>query len=89
MLPESGPYRGCGRPLSDARAVLNGVLWVMHTGEGWSKLPAGYPPYQTCHRRYQRWQQDGSLQEVVERLYGALGVVLYRNLQNRSRRRGK
>jgi transposase len=87
MLPESGPYRGCGRPLSDTRSVLNGVLWIMRTGEGWSRLPVRYPPYQTCHRRYQRWQKDGSLRQLVERLYGDYGLALYLSLMNRSRRR--
>ncbi|HLX01271.1 MAG TPA: transposase, partial [Trinickia sp.] len=88
MLPESGPYRGCGRPLSDTRAVLNGVLWIMRSGEGWSRLPVRYPPFQTCHRRYQRWQQDGSLRPLIERLYGEYGLALYLGLANRSRRRG-
>ncbi|WP_206995146.1 transposase [Trinickia mobilis] len=87
MMPESGPYRGCGRPLADTRAVLNGVLWIMRSGEGWSKLPARYPPYQTCHRRYQRWRNDGSLRQLAERLYGEYGVALYLSLSKRSRQR--
>jgi transposase len=41
--------RGC--PWRDARAVLNGVLWVLSTGAPWHDLPDRYPPYQTCHRR--------------------------------------
>jgi transposase len=89
MMPESGPYRGCGRPLSDTRAVLNGVLWIMRTGEGWSRLPVRYPPYQTCHRRYQRWQKDGVLRQLVERLYGEYGLALYLSLSNRSRQRDR
>ena len=89
MLPESGPYRGCGRPLSDTRSVLNGVLWIMRSGEGWSRLPVRYPPYQTCHRRYQRWQKDGLLRQLVERLYGEHGLALYLGLVNRSRHRDR
>src|SRR5882762_1145794 len=27
-----------------------------------------YPPYQTCHRWFQRWQQDGVLDRLVEAL---------------------
>jgi transposase len=89
MMPESGPYRGCGRPLSDTRAVLNGVLWIMRSGEGWSKLPVRYPPYQTCHRRYQRWLKEGVLRQLVERLYGEYGLALYLSLTNRSRHRDR
>jgi transposase len=87
ILPEAGPYRGCGRPLTDTRAVLNGVLWIMRTGEGWSRMPVRYPPYQTCHRRYQRWQKHGLLRQLVERLYGDSGFALYLSLANRSRHR--
>ena len=89
MLPDSGPYRGCGRPLADTRAVLNGVLWIMRSGEGWSRLPERYPPYQTCHRRYQRWQQDGVLRQLVEHLYGEHGLALYLGLSDRGRQRGR
>lgn len=32
-----------GRPRVEARAVVNAVLWVLSTGEGWSKLPGRYP----------------------------------------------
>jgi transposase len=47
---------GRGRPWRDTRAVLNGVLWILRTGAPWHDLPSRYPPYQTCHRRFQHWQ---------------------------------
>ena len=50
-----------GRPPQEARAVLNGVLWILRTGAPWKDLPERYPPYQTCHRWFQQWQQDGTL----------------------------
>ena len=59
---------GRGRPPKDARAVLNGVLWVLRTGAPWHDLPARYPPYQTCHRRFQAWQRSGRLLQVLQRL---------------------
>ncbi|WP_425559155.1 transposase [Kistimonas scapharcae] len=34
-------------------AVLNGILWVLRTGSHWYEMPDCYPPYQTCHRRFQ------------------------------------
>ena len=51
---------GRGRPWQDTRAVLNGVLWILRTGAPWHDLPDRYPPYQTCHRRFQQWQRSGS-----------------------------
>ena len=45
---------GRGRPWRDPRDVLNGILWVLRTGAPWHDLPECYPPYQTCHRRFQK-----------------------------------
>jgi hypothetical protein len=53
-----------GRPWHDTRAVLNGVLWILGSGAEWSELPAKYPPYQTCHRRFQQWICEGKLVEA-------------------------
>ena len=59
---------GRGRPWTDPRAVMNGVLWVLRTGAPWHDLPSRYPPYQTCHRRFQRWQRSGRLDRLLQRL---------------------
>ena len=59
---------GRGRPWIDPRAVLNGVLWVLRTGAPWHDLPRRYPPYQTCHRRFQQWQRSGRLDRLLRRL---------------------
>jgi transposase len=57
-----------GRPWHDTQAVLHGVFWVLGTGAHWSELPAKYPPYQTCHRRFQQWVREGKLVEVLRLL---------------------
>src|SRR6266851_9539747 len=59
---------GRGRPWRDTRAVLNGVLWVLGTGAQWRELPSKYPPYQTCHRRFQQWVRDGKLEKILRLL---------------------
>lgn len=61
-----------GRPWTDRRAVLNGILWVLRTGAPWADLPSRYPPYQTVHRRFQRWNQ----QEVFKQILIALAQDL-------------
>ena len=63
---------GRGRPWRDSREVLNGILWVLRTGAHWSELPDRYPPYQTCHRRFQQWREAG----VMDRLLQALAEDL-------------
>ena len=57
-----------GRPWRDTRSVLNGVLWILGTGAQWRELPSKYPPYQTCHRRFQSWQRSGLLTRVLQKL---------------------
>ena len=57
---------GKGRPPREARAVLNGVLWILRTGAPWKDLPDRYPPYQTCHRRFQHWQKDGRFEVILQ-----------------------
>ena len=59
---------GKGRPPADTRAVLNGVLWILGTGAQWRELPNKYPPYQTCHRRFQQWVRSGALAKVLRKL---------------------
>ena len=59
---------GRGRPWRDPRDILNGILWVLRTGAPWKDLPERYPPYQTCHRRFQRWVKEGTLSRILEAL---------------------
>ncbi|CAH2775250.1 MAG: Mobile element protein [uncultured Caballeronia sp.] len=58
-----------GRPRVEARSVVNAILWVLSTGEGWSKLPGRYPSPPTCRRRFDEWRADGTLAEIVKRLF--------------------
>jgi transposase len=59
---------GRGRPWRSSREVLNGMLWILRTGAQWADLPERYPPFQTCHRRFQRWVRDGTLERALEAL---------------------
>ena len=66
ILPED-PVRedGRGRPWSDRRAVLEGVLWILRTGARWQDLPPRYGPYQTAHRRFQQWVRSGVMEKLL------------------------
>jgi len=69
LLPKPRVRRdGRGRPWRDPRDVLNGILWVLRTGAPWKDLPGRYPSYQTCHRRFQRWVDNGTLRRVLKAL---------------------
>ncbi len=57
-----------GRPRRSDREIMNGVLWILRSGARWADLPERFPPYQTCHRRFQEWVKDGRLKKVLETL---------------------
>jgi len=57
-----------GRKQRDPREVLNGILWILRTGAPWKDLPPRYPPYQTCHRRFQQWAKSGVFRRIVQEL---------------------
>ncbi|HZZ09425.1 MAG TPA: transposase [Paraburkholderia sp.] len=63
-----------GRPRAEPRIVANAVLWILTTGEPWSKLPGRYPSGPTCRRRFEEWQLNGTLLEMV-RLLSQTGRV--------------
>lgn len=69
LIPER-PRRedGRGRPPSDARAILNGVFWILKTGARWQDLPKEHPAYQTCHRWFQEWVADGVMESILRTL---------------------
>jgi len=70
-----------GRPWHDTRPVLNGVLWVLGTGAQWRELPEKYPPFQTCHRRFQSWARNGKLEQTLQLLAAHLHAKGKLNLE--------
>ena len=69
LVEPNTPRKRRGRPWSDTRQVLDGVLLILRTGEQWAELPKDkFPPYQTCHRRFQRWVREGTLVAVLRTL---------------------
>ncbi|WP_028227171.1 transposase [Paraburkholderia ferrariae] len=86
LLPELRPRTELrGRPLTNTRAVLNGVLWVMYSGATWSAMPRRYPSYQTCHRRFKAWYDEGVLKYVMAELFGEKGIELCDTIEARMR----
>jgi transposase len=87
LLPELMPRKEArGRPLTNTRAVLNGVLWVMYSGASWATLPRKYPSYQTCHRRFKAWHESGVLKHITAQLFGASSDAFYEVIMSRMRR---
>jgi transposase len=54
-----------GRPCKTTnRDVLNGVLWIGHTGAQWKELPPQYGKRSTVHGRFKAWKDSGLLEEI-------------------------
>jgi len=58
-----------GRPCETSnRNVLNGALWICHTGSQWSELPEIYGAKSTVHGRFKQWKDSGILKAVFAEL---------------------
>jgi hypothetical protein len=48
---------------------MDGILWILRTGAPWHDMPKErYPPYQTCHRRFQQWVRTGIFEKILQAL---------------------
>jgi len=57
LLPPQKPQTG--RPATDHRLIIEGMLWVARTGSSWRELPEHFGPWSTVSSRYQRWCKEG------------------------------
>ncbi|WP_406142068.1 IS5 family transposase [Streptomyces sp. NBC_01089] len=65
LLPSSGT---AGRPRSDDRVVLNGIVWKLRTGSAWRDVPERYGSWQTLYTRFRRWALDGTFSRMLRAL---------------------
>jgi transposase len=67
-------FRFPGRRPLDDRKVLQGILFVLHTGIGWEHLPQelGFGCGMTAWRRLRAWQQAGVWEKLHELLLAEL-----------------
>jgi transposase len=62
-----------GRPRTDRRLVVDGILWILQTGSPWRDLPEDeYGPWETIYGLFNAWTADGTLDEILQRLQVAL-----------------
>ena len=58
------PLPGTGRPRTDLRRVLDGIIYRMRSGVQWNKLPREFGDDSTVHRWFQRFAADGVFVEI-------------------------
>jgi transposase len=57
-----------GRPPSDRRMIMDGVLWILRTGSGWRDMPEEFGPWETVYGLYNNWNAIGFLDQILSRL---------------------
>ena len=83
LLPHRTHHGGPGRPWKRHGPLVNGILWVLHSGAPWRDVPERYGPWQTVYDRFNRWRQDGTWAKILTRLldhlekHGRLGHRLW------------
>ena len=65
-----------GRPPRDQRAIVDAILWIARTGSPWRDLPEEYQPWATVWDLFDKWNSDGTLDEILRRY---LPLVTYSN----------
>ena len=64
------PPKRTGRPPKDPRRMMDGVLWILNTGAQWRDVPRALGPKSTVWDYFNRWNRDGTLVAMLDRLRG-------------------
>lgn len=68
------PPATTGRPPRDRREVMDGILWILRTGSPWRDLPCAFGPWQTVWRLFDQWNDDGTLNAILQELQGEVEI---------------
>ena len=68
MLPK---VKKRGRPPTDRRLILNGLLYFVRSGCAWRLLPREFGPWETVYGCFRTWRRQGLwkfIHEVLRRM---------------------
>jgi transposase len=65
------PPARTGRPPRDRRIIMDGIFWILRTGAPWRDLPEEFGPWGTVWDLFDKWNADGTLDEILGRLKAA------------------
>ena len=54
-----------GRPRSNDRMIINGIIYVLISGCRWSEMPKIYGDDSTANLRLHKWQQKGIWKKIL------------------------
>jgi putative transposase len=64
IILERDPPALTGRPRTDERQALNGIIYHLRTGCQWNHLPKVFGDDSSVHRTFQRWVNQGVFQRM-------------------------
>ncbi|MBN3806916.1 transposase [Paraburkholderia sp. Ac-20336] len=67
-LFQQEPKKRSGRPSRPPREIVNAILWIMTRNEKWHRLPATFPPSQTCYLKWLQWRRSGLIARLLDEL---------------------
>jgi transposase len=63
------PPAKTGRPPTDRRLAMDGILWILQSGAPWRDLPEEeFGPWETIYGLFDAWNGGGLLSEILRRL---------------------
>ena len=65
IKPHLPRHANTGRPRSNDRMILNGIIYVLIAGCRWTEMPKRYGDDSTANRRLNRWQQKRVWQKIL------------------------
>ena len=63
-----------GRPPSDPRQMVDGILWILNTGAQWRDIPEEFGPKSTVWDHFDAWNANGTLMAILDRLRGQVEI---------------
>lgn len=61
--------RRSGRPRTNDRLMLNGVLWGLCPGAAWRDIPERFGPCSTIYQRFRDWRNRETSDHMLKRLH--------------------
>lgn len=68
LLQRLDPPAPTGRPRTDRRRVLDGIIFRLRTGCQWNHIPRVYGDDSTLYRCFAQWCEDGVFQQLWAQL---------------------
>ena len=65
------PPAKTGRKPRDRRMIVDAILWILRTGAPWRDLPLEFGPWATAWDLFNKWNANGTLDKMLNRLRGA------------------